>query len=168
MSNKRKFEEDEEEENKKLRMMKLMADTVEVQNKNAKIMLENLEKAEELYTNMCTGGMIDLKTRLLFQESILDAVGITDDDQTGDNAPVTMHDYLCQDGCKPTKQEVLDCDRIMAGLYRHKYGKDPTVRKQVIYGRVKKVNSYTKQHEGLMGQAMREGYTEKDSTDDDI
>jgi hypothetical protein len=158
LSNKRKFEEYvKESDERMLRAMKLMADTVEVQNKNAKTMLENLEKAEELYTNMCMGKLIDNKTNRLFKESILDAVGITDDNQIGDNPFSTIENYLYQDGCTPTKQEVLDCDRIMAGLYRHKYGKDPIVRKQVIYGRVKKVNSYTEKDEDLMEQAVLEG-----------
>jgi hypothetical protein len=160
---------EEDPEDKKLRRMKLMAEITELEKKNEKMGIENLAMAEEMYTRLCVGGVIDDRARLLFKDGLMNttvksgsAAGpvttITNGAacNTTDTRPVTISSLATELKIRMSNAQGQQAGRIMAKLYRDKYGAEPTSHDQFVDGGVRPVKSYTRADKDLIEQAIRE------------
>lgn len=130
--------------------------------------LENLERVQRLYTNLCTGGIIDDRARVMFKDDFLNLRKTTDVSSASNDS----NQRLITDSSKPKELTISDlalkmqirlahgqltqAGRIMARLYREKYNEDPQQVERYVDGAARMVKRYTTDHQDLMEQAIKE------------
>jgi len=121
--------------------------------------INNIQEAEKMYTRLCIGGIMDDRARLMFKDGLTNAAGIMPTQQQEkpiDERPLTISTFVTELKIKMNNSQGIQAGRIMARLYREKYGSDPSTHEQFVDGAVRKVKSYTREHTDLMEQAIKE------------
>jgi hypothetical protein len=169
---------EEDPEDKKLRRANLMLEmeerranisrmheeTKRISEETAQLRKENLTSIEQHYTRLCVGGIIDDRARLLFKDGLLNTAGvntspqlaITNGEASIDTRPLTISTFATELKIRMSNAQGQQAGRIMARLYREKYGTEPTSHEQFVDGSVRPVKSYTRGDVSLMEQAIRE------------
>lgn len=150
----------EDPEDRRIRLRKMEAEITQMNAGSMKIL-------EEGYTRHCIGGIIDDRARLHFKDQYLNIVSglsglcggsqglITTGEAAQDTRPLTISTYATELKIRMNTAQGIQAGRIMAKLYRDKYGRDASTHEQFVDGANRSVKSYTRVDSDLLEQAIR-------------
>lgn len=159
-------EEDPEERRIRFRLMEAEAMKIEAESKkiNMETTKDTLKFCEEGYIRNCVGGIIDDRARLRFKDYYLDSIAVNSDQvqssqgriTNGDEREITITDVAKEIKIKLKHGQETQAGRIMARLYRAKYGENAGKVERHVDGASRMVYGYYRKDIDLMEQAIRE------------
>lgn len=159
---KKRLRDPEEEDTLEIQERKLRMRLMLVECNHKQALTTQMSQASYLQT--CPTGVMDEWARLMFQDSILNVIMLSNSTSTQpritndvDNTPLTMSVLATELGMRMDLSQLQRAGIEMAKLYRKRYPDITVIPKHIqkCDGAVRPVNSYTRKDADIMEEAIR-------------
>ena len=157
------------------RIREMDAKTKETEARAVQIMTTVTKSLQAHYAGLCKNGDMDDRARLHFKDRFLNLsmesrmASVSSNEQklltngqvAPDEAPIyhkplTITTFASENNIRLTSSQAQKVGTLLAKKYRDKYGSNPPKHEQFVDGASRNVNSYTREHEDIMREAIQE------------